>query len=180
MRLAFSTIVIIALGLGVPCLAQQEAGDKEIGVGGTIDLSHQNLSGNATMQFSLGKYFTRNQFFGIQLVPTVRLEKGTNGQKGTNTFGGFFGGGYRYLFGAKDRRVFPFVGAGGGAYLQKGTNGSSSAAGTGLGEVGLKSYFSQKTSFEVAYNFLYLNAGGGGGFSNKTRSQILFSLRHLF
>jgi hypothetical protein len=170
-------VCLLAFAQGLP--AQQTGGEKELGIGGILSVSHAaKLDGNATALFSVGKYVRRQHFLGVNLLPMVTF----GGE--SNSVGGFFGGNYRYLFAVENRRTFPFVGVGGGAFVIGGT-GSNAVTGSGLAEVGVKTYFSARTSLDVAYNFLYLGTPGGlgsGGFSfqQNTRSQVILSIRHLF
>jgi hypothetical protein len=102
--------------------AQQTGGEKELGIGGVVSVSHAaSLDGNATGQFSIGKYVRRQHFLGVNLLPMV------NFGRGTNSVGGFFGGSYRYLFGVENRRLFPFAGIGGGAFVMGGNGGNTTS-----------------------------------------------------
>jgi hypothetical protein len=172
-RAASPALLLFLVGTTVvPCFAQQQAGDKEIGIGGSVDMSHSSpIIGNASGQFSVGKFFTRTQFVGIEVTPTASF-----GASKTSV-GGFLGGKYRYLFSRENTKVLPFVGVGGGAFIMQPGSG---LAGSGVAEMGIKAYFSRRTSFEFGYNFLYLTGSGTQNFSQNTRSLVIISLRHLF
>jgi hypothetical protein len=179
MHLARIITISVFCSLLPTAFAQQNGGERELGIGGSVSLSHAaSPTGNANFQFSLGKYFTRRNYLQLNLLPNV-----TFGSDSTSV-GGFFGTGYRYLFAAENRRVFPFVGLGGGTYLFSGS-GRTSTAGSGYGEAGVKAYFSPRTSFDISYSFLYTGTGlgatrSGFSFAENTRSQVILSVRHLF
>ena len=168
------TLITVLLLTALTATAQQKGGDKEFGIGGSVNVSHSSpRSGNASAQVSLGRFLTRSHFVGVQAIPTVTFAEDAN------RVGGFFGGNYRYLIGGEQTRVFPFVGAGTGVWLL--AREDSRAAACVLGEVGFKAYASQRTSFEAAYNFIYFDGESRAGrFSGNTLSQIVFSVRHLF
>jgi len=174
-----SGLFLSLLLLSLPAFSQQEKGDNEVGISGSLNVSHsQPISGQFYGALSYGRFMTRSQYFGVTLNPFVTIEN-----KKTSV-GGFFGANYRYLFGAKDARVFPFAGMGGGIYSMGG-GGSKSSAGSGFGEIGLKSFISPKTSFEFSYQLLYVKSpsggfGQGGGFARDSRSIFMVSLRQLF
>lgn len=203
------TLTTILLGVVVSCgvaVAQQEAGDKEVGIGGQLLFTHtSNFTGNASFQGSLGYFATARNYFGFEVDPSLTFthSPGENGilfntKTGTYTacaagsagcqggsaamnstdVSGFFGANYRRLVGNPKGKVFPFVGGGGGAYVAGGSSGNS-VEGAVYAEVGLKSYISQKTSLEFAYKLLYIPQSGGT-FQDNSLSLITISLRHIF
>jgi hypothetical protein len=190
--------------------AQQEKGDKEVGVGGQLLFTHtSNFIGNADFQLSFGYYASVRNYFGFEADPNITFEHtpgtpavqgvalvngklvpcnagsagcigaeaATSGTNSTNV-GGFYGANYRRLVGNPKGRVFPFIGGGGGAYVQAGTSGKS-VLGSFFGEAGLKAYVSQKTSLEFAYKLLYYPQSGGS-FQDNSASLLTISLRHIF
>lgn len=166
------SLAIAALVLGaMPLLAQQDAGDKEVGIGGALTHLHRSNSGTAFAQFSLGVFASKQNFFGVDATPMV-----TYGD-GSTSVGGSLNGIYRRFWG-ENAKVFPFVGGGGGAFFAGGSDGTS-AQGTLKGELGLKSYISPKTSLEFAYGLNYLPKSGDG-FKNSSFSVFIVSIRHLF
>ena len=177
------TTSLLALAtLAVPSFAQQDAGDKEIGIGGQAFFTHSsNFTGQAFAQFSFGYFASKKNYFGFEADPTFSFTHSAAQGKtaGSNSVdvGGFVSGSYRRLLG-RSGKLFPFVGGGGGTYMNGGSSGAS-AQGLVFGEVGVKDYISQKTSLECAYRFNYLPSGSGG-FGTQTLSQIVISIRHIF
>jgi hypothetical protein len=171
----FHIIGLAALiAVAAPLSAQQEAGDREVGIGGALIHLHAGNTGNLFLQASLGYFQSKNNFFGIDVTPIVSYGGGSS-------FSSVVNGTYRRFFGTEGSRVFPFVGAGAGVYLNRG-GGDTSSALTPKGEVGLKSYISQKTSIEFSYSLNIVAAGSGvsGGFNDRSLSVAMVSLRHLF
>ena len=167
------TIALCAISFQAAGLAQQSAGDKEVGIGGFVDVSNTKpYSGSAVAQVGVGRFVTRTQFFGVSMAPNVTFGGGSQ------SAGGLLSANYRKLFGSEGAKVYPFVGLGAGTYVQQ----KGSTSGSGVAELGFKSYFSQRTSFEGAYQFLYMSGLSGGqstGLSN-SRSQVALAIKHLF
>lgn len=159
---------------------QQEAGDKEIGLAGGGSFNHTSpFTGNVFAQGTFGKYFTQSQYVGVSVTPIITFGSVTSGTLG-------YAGNYRYLFGKKNAKVWPFVGASAGGFTTKGGGGFGSGSGwstvgQAAGEFGFKYYASQKTSFEASYQFNVMFAGGvSGGFGDRTLSLIAFGFKHIF
>lgn len=165
--------IILFIALVMTAAAQQQAGDMELGIGGSVAVSHSTpAEGTASAQLSFGKFLTRSHFIGVQAIPTATFG-------GASRVGGFFGGNYRYLFGGERSKVFPFTGIGSGIWIQ--ANEDNRAGACVLGEIGFKAFASQRTSFEAAYNFIYFDGNSRAGrFRGNTLSQVMFSVRHLF
>jgi hypothetical protein len=182
------TLLAICRGLFAAMLltatahAQQQPGDKEIGIGGLAYFNHtSDFTGNATVLFSLGYFQSRKNYFGFEVDPSFTFQHASGGGNSVD-LGAFMLGNYRRFLGSvEDRRVFPFVGGGGGGYFTGtiGSGGGVGKSGLGFAEVGLKSYLSQKTSLEFTYKFLYVTAGGDS-FLQNTLSLASISLRHIF
>jgi hypothetical protein len=173
-----SAALIVSAGA---VFGQQEAGDKEIGLAGGGSITHSSpVTGTIFAAGTFGKYLTQSQYIGVAIIPLI-----TFGGTSSGTIG--YTGNYRYLFGKKDAKVWPFVGASAGGFTTKGGGGFGSGGGgwstlgIAAGEVGFKYYASQKTSFEVSYQ-LNVAFGGGvsGGFSERTLSLIAFGFKHIF
>ncbi len=174
-RLFAMTLAVVLLV--VPAFCQQEKGDKEIGIGGQMLFTHtSDFIGNASFQFSLGYFASKTNYFGFEVDPTVTFTH-ISGKSSTDV-GGAVGANYRRFVATSSGKVFPFVGAGGGAYIAT-SGGNTSTLGAVFGEGGLKSYISQKTSLEFAYKLLYLPSGEGS-FREKSISLITISIRHIF
>ena len=159
--------------------AQQEKGDKEVGISGAATITHSPVSGTLFAEVSLGRYFTDTQYFGVFVAPIISFS-------GDGTFGAFaFGGNYRYLFGHKNAKVWPFIGALAGGTTVRSSGGGTKASWTALGQVGpefgLKFYASQKTSFEVSYQLeITFGSDISGGFGQRSQSLIVFGFKHIF
>jgi hypothetical protein len=166
-------LVAVLFAAGVPCTAQQEGGDVEVGLAGNVLMNHTNFGGSAFTQFTFGSYTSRGNFVRIIASPTFSFSRGNT------TVGGFLGAGYRRMLGATSSTVQPFVGVSGGGFAQGGS-GISNLIGSGMGEIGFKKFVSQKTAFEISYQLLYLQpTGGGGSFAQRTNSQVLFGFTFL-
>jgi hypothetical protein len=168
---------ILTLLLGVFCIeqahGQQNAGDKEFGVSATVSANHGTpFTGFAFAQGSLGKFLSKSRYVGVAAGPQITFGSFTS-------YSAFASANYRQFKETQNPKFFPFVGVGGGGQFSKAQKGDASVNPNVYGEFGVKSYISQRTSFEIAYNFLY-TPRGNGGFGQKTQSLILFSLRHLF
>ncbi len=173
---------ILAMTIAALCccgtaLAQQEKGDKEVGVGGQLFVTHtsSNFTGSATFQLSLGYYTSTRNYIGFEADPQLTFSHVANAGNDVSV-GGFFGGNYRRLVGSPKGKVFPFIGGGGGGYLFPG--GGNQA--TVYPEGGIKSYLSQKTSLEFSYKLLVFVNGKYNGFSDRSLSLATVSIRHIF
>jgi hypothetical protein len=173
-------LITLALISTVITYAQQDKGDKEIGLAGAATFSHSSpVNGNATVQGSLGYYFTQHQFVGITAGPSLQFGGGST------TGSVQYGGEYRYLLGQKNSKIWPFIGGTIGAETSISKNGNSTTAttfGQAAPEFGLKFYASQKTSFELSY-LLEINLSGqaaGAGFGQRSSSLILLGFKHIF
>ena len=183
-KLSLFTVCACALiALATPGFAQQDAGDKEVGIGGQAFFTHSSaFTGQAFAQLSFGYFISRNSYIGFEADPTFTFAhtpaQGKTPASNSTDVGGFLSGSYRRFLGKSTGRIFPFAGGGGGAYL---TGGSGGNTGQGLlfAEVGVKDYVSQKTSVEASYRFNYLPSGSGG-FSTQSLSQFVISIRHVF
>ncbi len=179
---AIGRCLFVALLLAAAANAQPQPGDKEVGIGGLAYFTHtSDFIGSATALFSLGYFQSRKNYFGVELDPSFTFQHVSGGSNSVG-LGAFVLGNYRRFLGSgEDRKVFPFVGGGGGGYFN-GTIGSGAGvekAGLAFAEVGLKSYLSQKTSLEFTYKFLY-GTSGGNSFLANTLSLASVSLRHIF
>lgn len=174
----FAAWAICAFMLVLPnaLLAQQEKGDKEIGIDGAATISNSKpITGNIFAEFSLGKYIKHNQYVGIYAAPLFSLGGGDNsGALGV-------GGEYRYLFGRKNSRLWPFLGALGGETVSR-SNGAWTHGGSLAPEFGIKVYASQKTAFEASYHLLIQFSGGAShtSFSDRTQNLVVFGFKHIF
>ena len=134
----FGALLLVLPGL---LFAQQEKGDKELGLDGAATISNTTpISGNLFAEISFGKYVQKNQYIGLYAAPIFSF----GGAGNSDAVG--VGGEYRYLFGHKNSRFWPFVGAQGGEAAAR-SNGSWSNAQSIAPEFGLKFYASQKSAF---------------------------------
>ncbi|HUA63685.1 MAG TPA: hypothetical protein VML19_33365 [Verrucomicrobiae bacterium] len=201
MQRVFAIAALMALA-AFGAFAQQERGDKEIGIGGQLYFQGSNgtSNGNLSAQFSFGVFASSKNYFGFEADPTLSItgqsctvktpcvsldtknaiQESTNGNTHSTNLGGFFGGNYRHMLGSNQGKIFFFVGAGGGLFVLGG-GGSTLNSGSVFPEFGLKSYISQKTSLEFSYKLLYeLNGSGSGSFADRINNQVTVSIRHIF
>jgi hypothetical protein len=159
----------------VSAFAQQEAGDKELGLTGLGFFTHSDpIMGMAMVQVTLGKYFSANNYVGVSAGPGLEFADGST--TGNITYSGNF----RHLFGKQNSKVFPFIGVLGGAYTSIGSSANTTYA-TIAPEAGFKFYVSQRSAFEVSYQMpIQLNnVPEGSGFGNRSLSLITFGFKHL-
>lgn len=174
----FSRSIAVVMFFLVPTLvlAQQDKGDKEIGLDGAATISNSSpVSGDIFAELSFGKYIEKNQYVGIYAAPLFTF--GGSGKAGAVGFGGE----YRYLFGHKNSRIWPFIGVQGGEALAR-SNGSWSNGASVAPEFGVKFYASPKTAFEVLYQ-LQVEFGGGlsnVSFADRSQNLIVFGFKHIF
>ena len=190
------TIATLSALCALSAFAQQENGDKEVGLGGQFFFQSASGSrtGNASFQFSLGYFASTKNYFGVEADPAVTIStttcsktqpcfsttgaESTSGSTTSTTASGFFGGNYRRMLGGAQGKAFFFLGAGGGVYVF----GGGSNFGVVFPEAGVKSYISQKTSLEFAYKMLYeVNTpGSSSSFAGRIENQLAISIRHIF
>src|SRR4051812_4513343 len=107
----FRTIMLSSLALVLSAgaaLAQQEAGDKKVGLSGAAFFTHTHVTGNLNAEASIGKYLSTSNYFGVSVGPSLTFGDGS-------TSGSFnYGAEYRRLFGSKGSRIWPFIGVLGG------------------------------------------------------------------
>jgi hypothetical protein len=162
--------------------AQQEAGDKEVGLSGLAFFTHTSSpTGSLNLEGSIGKFYTANQYVGVTIGPSLQFGGGST------TGSLFYGGEYRHLSGSKNSKLWPFLGVqgGGDTNITKTTGGGSSTTSNTTGfvapEFGLKFYASQRTSFEVSYQLqIRFGQGINGGFGDRSQSLVVFGFKHLF
>jgi hypothetical protein len=172
---ALATLVFVVLS-AMPAMAQQDKGDREVGLGGQAFFTHStDFTGDMFAQISFGYFASKKTYLGVEADPLFNFSHDSSGSH--VSVGGFFSGSVRRFF-RDTGKIYPFVGGGGGGYLQGGSGGNS-AQGLVFAEVGVKDYLSQKTSLELAYRFNYLPSSSGG-FSEQTLSQLVISIRHIF
>jgi hypothetical protein len=196
-----STVTVMIGLCAAAAFAQQEKGDKEIGIGGQLYYrsysvstgsgSSVNLSsGTGSFQFSFGFFASPKNYFGFEADPTVSIT-GIGATKSTpssttTSVGGLIGGNYRRLLGSDKGKVFFFIGGGGGVNLQTSSGGgagsSNSSYGSVFPEVGLKSFMTQKTSLEFGYRMIVQvsSVSSGTSFQNRVNNQVEVSVRHIF
>jgi len=177
------TFVLVSISvfflISLNACAQQEAGDKEFGFNGMAFFTHTSpVMGMVAAQGTIGKYFKASDYLGVNIGPGIEFG---GGQKSGNLT---YAGDYRHLFGGKNSKVYPFIGAEGGAITQfaGSSSGGTSTMGMIAPEVGLKIYASKKSAFEITYQMpIYLNGvGEGAGFGERSMSLIIFGFKHLF
>ena len=127
--------------------AQPSQGDKEIGIAGSLVFQNSSpLTGSFFADFTAGKYFKDNQYFGVYVMPTINFTSATGGAS-VGSFG--FGGEYEYGFKVSNDKLWPFVGGAVGGAISRASSGFGSSWGGAfqlIPEAGVK-YFLDKTDF---------------------------------
>lgn len=170
-------IVLLLLAATSTGFAQQEKGDSELGLNGAFTIPHSDPGGaTGEANITYGYYFTQHDLIGVGGLIVVSNSSQTFGPEGR----------YRHLFSTGNPKVFPFLGVSAGVNINH-FSGAFTNDFIGVGEAGVKFFVSQRTAFEVAYNFQYLHAGGlpsvpgfNDSFSQNTQSIITFGFTHLF
>src|SRR5579884_2201465 len=74
MQRLFTTAIVAAFCV-TGAFAQQEKGDKEIGIGGQLYYQGSNgfETGNLSAQFSFGVFATTKNYFGFEADPTLTI-----------------------------------------------------------------------------------------------------------
>jgi hypothetical protein len=196
--------VLFLSTIAVPAFSQQEKGDSELGLSGSIILTSvttytlnsaktEYIAGSALQvttdaNLSYGYYVTAHDLVGIESSTTVSSSPNINAANGTTsgeslTIDEYFQGHYRHLFGSTSHKFFPFVGALAGGDLSGMIPSAPSIPSTDFwvatGEVGFKNYVSQKTAFEVAYN-LQVIGDGTASTDDTINNEILFGFTYDF
>jgi hypothetical protein len=91
----------------------------------------------------------------------------------------FVSGLYRYFVKTSDPKLFPFIGAAGGANVVHLSDSLTSHNYLGKGEVGLRYFPMRHIAFDVSYGLQYLHTRGAG-FAESTSSAISFGFAHVF
>jgi hypothetical protein len=173
-----------------PTLAQQVKGDSEIGLSGALTFVPITSAGvttiatDGTVTLSYGLYFTRGDLFGIDDQVEIT---GVSGGGQSLTIDDTFDFRYRHLFGGKASKVYPFVGGGGGFRSSAApgmSNGTGASTTTTDGqydiEAGVKFYVSEKTAFEVAYQYQSYQEGTGSSSTWQQVDVINFGFTYVF
>jgi hypothetical protein len=139
-------VVVAFVSLASVAVAQQEQGDKEIGIGGSISYM-KPADGSAaaafgSVQASLGVFATRN----LKLSAGTSLSIDSPSGEGTTTSGTLVYGG-SYYFGAAGAKTYPYIGAG-GATSFSGQEGAASVT-SANGYLGLQHFVNRNASFFV-------------------------------
>lgn len=161
-------LISILLALGLPALAQQAQGDKEVSVNGFIDVPNSDPSstlGNVTLK--LGDYIKPNTEIGID--SSTLIQKSNQEE--------FIDGFYRHYLHSHNEKLFPFFG--GSAGYDATHDGATSGNFLAKGELGIRYYLSQRFAFDVAYNLQYVRTAGQS-FTQNSDSVVVFGFSFLF
>lgn len=177
-RLLVLALGLLVLAASIPAFAQQEQGDTELGLNGSITIPHSSPSDTTgIVDVAYGYYFRQNDL--IAGDATVLINK--------NSFGFGLLPHYRHLFPTGNPKVYPFLGIKPGIFIfhikgSEGFSGSTDVAFLGEAEAGVRFYLSQRSALDVAYNFDYQSSsfGGGNSFADKSQSVILVGFTHIF
>ena len=145
-------------------------GTKELGLGGTIYVTHdapEDLFGVITIRG--GYYVARRQQIGVDA--TVFAYSRVQDL--------YLTGYYRYVFANGERRLAPFVGAAAGANVSQFSYVGSQHSLIVRGEAGLRYMLSKKFSLDTSYNFMY-RKNAEIGFTGTTTSILAFGFSWMF
>ena len=145
-------------------------GTKEIGLSGTIYVSHdspEDVFGVAT--FRGGVYVAKRHLVGVDATVFAysRIQDT------------YLSGFYRYIFGGREGRVVPFVGASAGSNLSHFDYFGTQHSLIVRGEVGVRFLMTSRFSLDVAYNLMY-RRDDTMGFTGKTASVVTFGFSRRF
>lgn len=169
-RVQVLVFALFVLAAAAPAFCQQEKGDSEIGLSGSVSIPNSDPGTTSGSVFvSYAYYFRKNDSVGAYTLATFA--------KNSFTIGPLVE--YRHLFSTKNPKVYPFLGAAGGFAFdhQGGDFSSNSWGGTAAGEGGIKFFVSQRTALDVTYYFIYTT--GQSGFANSTSNLIAFGFTHI-
>jgi hypothetical protein len=169
-RVRILTLSLLMFALATCAVSQQAKGDSELGLNGSFSVPHSSPSDAfGVAQISYGYYFKGHDLLGVDTLAIINKDFKDV----------FLQGRYRHLFSMGNPKVYPFLGAAAGVNVASMTGSSTSHNGLGTAEVGVKFFVSQKTAFELAYDFQYINVSGAT-FSENSQSVITFGFTHLF
>lgn len=161
-------VVLAILVFALPALAQQQKGDVELGINGSVTVPHSDPSTTTgEISGSLGKYISNNNEVGGAAI--VFIEKDAQ-LVYLNPF-------FTHLIKTKNPKFYPFVGGNFGFILSH--DGGTNTEYGGAGYAGIKYYLSQKFAFQLAYNFQYQHIAGAS-FQEQTFSVVTFGFTYLF
>jgi hypothetical protein len=153
---------------GAPVAAQQQQGDKEFSLGGSLTTMLPD-AGDAThsgfVQVGLGYFMSRNLKLSVGTgISVTTAEDGIPSASGTASYG------LAYYFGSEGQRTYPYIGAGGTTSFSdmEGAVPSTNAS----GYVGLQHFFSRNAAFYAQAEYVPL----------ETSAQVLntFGFRVVF
>lgn len=144
-----------------PSFAQQEAGDNEIQLSGTVTtFSFDTFDGSSRVttvitNAKLGRYFTRSLQVGGTLGLNATFQSNRDAQ-----YGGRMGGFFNYSFLSGDATTVPYVG---GQYSKRLDTGFDQSKGNAGVNVGVKFFINRYTAFDVGGNYLFPLEEAGSG-----------------
>ena len=161
-RMMLPSLTLLML-LAAPLAAQQQHGDKEFSLGGSLtslvpDQGDASLSG--FVQLGLGYFMTRNLKLsvgtGINVTSAAESEVSTSGSVSY---------GLAYYFGSEGRKTYPYIGAGGTSFFSSEPDAQPTTNASGY--VGLQHFFSRNAAFYAQAEYVpqegasqYLNTFG--------------------
>jgi hypothetical protein len=169
-NLCILAVVVFVAATSVPAFSQQAKGDSELGLNGSFSVPHSSpgdVSGTAAINY--GYYFKGHDLVGADILAILNKDFKDV----------FVQGRYRHLFSTGNPKIYPFLGAAGGINILSASGSSTAHNALGTAEAGMKFFVSQKTAFELAYNFQYIHISGGS-FTDNSQSVITFGFTHLF
>ena len=132
MKIYFVPVLVCALAIPVPGLAQQASGDTELQIQGSLNLGGKEESGSVYLSY--GRFFSDRQEAGLSVT----------GYTISGDLAGFGGPFYRYNFSNED--VVPYVGAAAGSSFGDFAGGDLLLTFEG----GIRFFLSRNSAFSVA------------------------------
>lgn len=139
---AAAAVAAAALTLAAPAGAQQERGDKELGIGGNLrftqpDEGRSTTSG--TVFGSLGVFTTRNLKISAGLGVNLTASEGETQSFGMANYGAY------YYFGGRGAKTYPYLGAGASTAFSSSEGARSSTDFAGY--AGIQHFINRQASF---------------------------------
>lgn len=156
-----SAALVLAIGCPQSAIAQQEAGDNEVQLSGSITTFSVDLLGETVRSTAvitnakLGKYITKSVEVGGTLGLNAQFQSEQDAQ-----YGGRAGGFINYSVLSGDATSVPYIGGQYSKSLETSFDDDKGNAGI---NGGIKFYFNRYTAFDVGGNYLFPLEEAGSG-----------------
>ncbi len=135
-------VTLGALALARPALAQQERGDKELGIGGNLRFTQPDdgsSTTSGTVFGSLGVFTTRHLKLSAGLGVNLSTSDGETQSFGLADYGAY------YYFGGRGAKTYPYLGA--GASTSFSSSEGAKASTDFAGYAGIQHFINRQASF---------------------------------